>query len=136
MLRRHQEAVRANPLFSGCAHDELRAVAGLGTRVHVEEGRVLVRQGQTGTEFFIVVSGVARCEIGGDQVARFGPGDFFGEMAALDRGPRTATVVADSSMDLLVFTPGEFRSLVDASGSIAYRMMVELANRLRRSNAA
>jgi CRP-like cAMP-binding protein len=124
------------PLFAGLDKQGLAKIARLGTPARIEPGQVLTRQGHTGREFLIVVGGFARCQIDGRVVARFGPGDFFGEVALLDGGPRTATVVAMTPMDVLVFTASEFTSLVLASGEVAYRLMTQLAARLRTANAA
>jgi CRP/FNR family transcriptional regulator, cyclic AMP receptor protein len=122
--------------FSGCDRQELGKIARLGTAVRVEPGRVLTRQGHMGSEFFVVVAGVARCEVDDRVVASFGPGDFFGEMALLDGGPRTATVSAVAPMEVLVFSAAEFVSLVQTSGEVARRVMSHLAARLRTANAA
>jgi CRP/FNR family cyclic AMP-dependent transcriptional regulator len=123
-------------LFDGCDLKERRAIVKLATGVSVQEGRVLIRQGHTGSEFFIVLSGFASCEIDGRRVARFGAGDFFGEIALLDGGPRTASVSATTAMDLLVFNRGEFVALIELSGKVAHRLSGELAARLRAANAA
>ena len=136
MARTHRTDLPNLRLFAGCDAKERDVIAKLATAVCVEEGRVLIRQGQTGSEFFVILNGFAKCDIDGRVVARFGVGDFFGEMALLDGGPRTATVAATSPMELLVFTRGEFVALVEASGTVAYRLSGELAARLRAANAA
>jgi CRP-like cAMP-binding protein len=119
------------PLFSACSKAELRRIVGLGTSLSVAPGAVLTKQGAVGREFFLVTSGTARCYIDGKQVARFGPGDFFGEMALLDQAPRTATIVADDSMDLLVLDAREFDSLLDDAPSITRKLLKALAARQR-----
>ncbi|HEY5886827.1 MAG TPA: cyclic nucleotide-binding domain-containing protein, partial [Acidimicrobiales bacterium] len=86
----------AVPLFADLDRRELEAVAELGTDVDVEEGRELVRQGDGASEAFLVVSGTALAARDGEELATFGPGDFFGEMALLVHGHRSATVTATS----------------------------------------
>jgi CRP/FNR family cyclic AMP-dependent transcriptional regulator len=125
----------AVPLFSTCSKAELRAIASLGTELNVAAGRVLTEQGKPGREFFLVISGTARCEINGKRVATFGPGDFFGEMALIDRGPRTATVTAETPMELLVLDSREFNELLDASPSISKKLLLAFAARRREDDA-
>lgn len=119
------------PLFSGCTKDQLRHLAAQGTKLAVSEGRVLTEQGGLQEEFFMVLSGEARCLVDGVEVARFGPGDFFGEMTLLDHGPRTATVIAATPMEVLVLTRSEFRTVVENAPDLAWRLLVNLAGRLR-----
>ena len=119
------------PLFSACSRSELRHIAGLGTEVQVAPGATLTKQGAVGREFFLVTKGSARCSRDGNLVARFGPGDFFGEMALLDRAPRNATIVADEPMTVLVLDAGEFETLLDESPSIGRKLLKALAERQR-----
>ena len=102
------ELLKAVPLFSGCTQGELRAVAQLGTPIDVDKGEVLTEQGSAGREFFLVLSGVASCRVGKRQVAQFTTGNYFGELALLQGGVRTADVVAETDMELLVLDAREF----------------------------
>lgn len=129
------EMLAAVPLFSECSKEELRRIVGLGTSVEVPAGTTLTRQGAVGREFFLVTSGTAKCYIDDRLVARFGPGDFFGEMALLDRAPRTATIVADDQMEVLVLDAREFDSLIDDAPSIARKLLKALAARQRVTSA-
>ncbi len=129
------EMLHAVPLLSACNKRELREVAKLGVPLPVADGAVLTEQGQPGREFFLVLDGKARCEVDGSVVAEFGPGDFFGEMALLDHGPRHATVVADGPGEVLVLDGREFNSLLDASPTIARKLLTALAER-ERANAS
>ena len=123
------ETLHAVPLLSGCNKKELRQIASLGSPISVGEGKALTTQGKPGSEFFVVVNGEARCEVDGTLVAKFGPGDYFGEMALLEHGPRRATVVAEGPLDLIVFDGREFLTLIDASPSITRKLLVTLAKR-------
>jgi CRP/FNR family cyclic AMP-dependent transcriptional regulator len=129
------DMLHAVPLLSACSTRELRAVANLGTQLPVDDGRVLIEQGKPGREFFLLTSGKARCLVDGTEVARFGPGDFFGEMALLERGPRQATVVVvDGPAEVLVLDGREFDHLLDASPSTARKLLKAVAER-ERANA-
>ncbi|HXQ59573.1 MAG TPA: Crp/Fnr family transcriptional regulator [Acidimicrobiales bacterium] len=113
----------------------MKRLSHLGTRVPVRAGQRLTTAGNRGAEVLIVLSGTATCLVGESEKARFGPGDFFGEVATLDGGPRTATVVARTDMDVLVLNRFEFETLVKSSPDVAHRMLKEMAHRLRRANA-
>jgi CRP/FNR family transcriptional regulator, cyclic AMP receptor protein len=130
------EAIRSIPLFSDCNTKELREVARLGTPTMMSVGTTIAREGSTGRELLVVLSGEATCRSKGRKLARFGPGDFFGEMSLLDHGPRSATVVADSDMELLVLESREFRRLIEASPSIAWKVLGTMAARLRQADEA
>lgn len=125
-----------SPLFAFSTQRERRALARLGTDVTVGPGSVLTPEGRPGREFFIVKRGEATCSIRGLTRARFEPGDFFGEMALLDGGPRTATVTADTTMELMVFGATEFRSMLENSVGVRQRLLIEMARRLRQADAA
>ncbi|HMD46313.1 MAG TPA: cyclic nucleotide-binding domain-containing protein [Acidimicrobiales bacterium] len=128
------DVLQAVPLFSGCSAKELRTIAGLGTDLSVKEGTVLTEEGAPGSELVIVLAGEASCSIKGQEVAVFERGDFFGEMSLLDSGPRSATVVAKTDMDVLILEGREFKRLVIESPAIAWKMLVAMAGRLRRAD--
>ena len=123
------------PLFSACSKAELRSIAQLGTEVGVADGTMVTEQGKPGFEFCLVMGGKARCLVDGTQVAVFGPGDYFGEMALIDRGPRHATVIADGPLQLLVLDAREFSSMLDDAPSISKKLLTSFAAR-ERANAS
>jgi CRP-like cAMP-binding protein len=126
------ELLRSVWLFERCTAKELQAIARLTTPMLVDAGRVLASEGSTGGEFFVIVEGRAEASIRGTPVAELKPGDFFGEMALLDHGPRVATVVATEPMLLLVLSGREFDALVEkAIPSVSRRMLMVLGERLR-----
>ena len=129
------DLLKAVPLFSSCSHSEVRTIASLGTPVDVAEGTYLTRRGQPGREFFLVLDGEASCRIGRKEVARFSSGDYFGELALLHGGIRTADVVAATPMTLLVFDAREFRSLLMTTPTISVKMLAHVAERLEEANA-
>ena len=118
------------PLFADLDRKHLEAVASLGTDVSIEEGRELAREGDPAAEAFLVLTGTARADRGGEEIATFGPGDFFGEMALLVHGPRTATVVATSAMEVRAFHKSEFDDLLDRSPEVAVKILRTTAERL------
>ncbi len=129
------DLLKAVPLFSSCSHHELRAIAQLGTPVEAEEGAYLTEDGHPGREFFLVLEGTASCQVHGKEVNRFGPGDYFGELALLHGGLRTADVVAVTPMELLVLDAREFRSMLTTTPSIGVKMLAHLAERLTEADA-
>jgi len=108
--------------------------AWLVTRFEAGMVSVLAEQGQPGREFFVVVDGSATATRNGVELARLGSGSFFGELALLDGGNRTATVVAETDMHLLLLTRSEFKELHATAPSVAYKMLAELGVRLRRAD--
>ena len=130
------DAVNAIPLFSACNRKELREVARLGTKISVAKGTTITTEGAPGYELLIILEGSATCRVKGRKVARFGHGDFFGEMSLLDKGPRSATVIADSTMELLALDGREFRRLTAASPTIAWKILVAMAGRLRTADSS
>ena len=127
-------SLRSVDLFSGCNRTQLGRIDSLTTSIEVNRGTVLVKEGKTGLEFFVIVKGRATASRQGLWLAEFGPGSFFGELAILDHGQRTATVTADTDMSLLVFSRPEFWSLQRSVPSVVDKMAVELSRRLRSTN--
>lgn len=123
------------PLFSACSRRELGKIAKAGDEMSVEAGHVLVTQGDAGRECFIVVDGTATVKRGNRKVASLGPGDCVGELALLDHGPRTATVVADGPMDLFVLGAREFAGVLEDVPSLSRKVMSALAGRVRELDA-
>ena len=118
-------------LFSGCSKKELQSVAGLCTPLSLDEGFVLTTEGTPGLQCFVIVDGTARVTIGGRKVGEIGPGECVGEMALLDGGPRSATVTAESPMNVYALSVSEFRSLLKVSPTILGKIATSLARRLR-----
>lgn len=118
-------------LFRACSRKELEYIARLTDEVRVEAGRVLATKDQPGHEFFLILEGTAVVQI--DDGIELGPGDFFGELALLDGGPRLASVVAKTDMVLVVLGHREFTSLIGEVPTISRSIMTVLAQRLREA---
>ena len=123
------------PLFSAFSKKDLQLVSKNAEDVKVDAGKVLVSEGSAGSEFFIIVDGKARVTRRGKKVAELGPGDFFGDLALLDRAPRNATVVAETPMEVLVLGQREFAALIDEVPGFAHKLLAGLARRLREADA-
>jgi CRP-like cAMP-binding protein len=122
------------PLFSACSKKDLTLVARRAEEVRVPAGKVLVREGETGHEFFVIVDGTARVTRQGKRVATLGPGKAFGELALLDKHPRNATVIAESDMDLVVLGQREFAGIIDEVPGFARKLLAGMAARLREAD--
>ncbi len=121
-------------LFAGCPTRELRKLSKLGTRTKVGAGTRLVSEGAYDHDVMVVLSGTATCVVGTRLVASFGAGDLFGEIAALDDSPRTATVEAATDMELIVLDRRHFERSLDLSPPLAMRVLQVAARRLRSAN--
>src|ERR1017187_7480749 len=110
-------------LFSSCTASELRKIRSSLDEVVVPAGKVLVEEGRIGMEFFLIVSGTAAVTREGKKVATLGPGGYFGELALLDRRPRSASVVSATDMDLLVLSQRQFNGLLESVPTIARKML-------------
>jgi Cyclic nucleotide-binding domain len=117
-------------LFRSCAKRELRELARITTPVSVPAGRVLCRKGRFEPQCFVVVEGEATATIDGEQVATFGPGGLFGELALIDRGSQPLTVTAETDMRLLVLSMSEFDELVEKVPTVTKRILAGLAARV------
>lgn len=118
-------------LFRGASQKELAEISKVTTEVSLEPGTVLVEQGAQAREAFVILSGEGEVTVDGKQVATVGPGDCVGEIALLDKGPRSATVVATSQMEALVLDPREFNSLLLNVPAIAVKVAAALAAQVR-----
>jgi CRP-like cAMP-binding protein len=119
-------------LFDGITARQRAAIRRLSTEVAVEPGRVLLREGQSSRQFFVVNAGRARVTVGGVYVGCIEAGSFAGEMSLFDLRPCVATVTAATPMHLQVFAPVEFRALMDLGiPGLAEQMLRTVSERLR-----
>jgi CRP/FNR family cyclic AMP-dependent transcriptional regulator len=125
------EALRAVSLFAGLRGRDLEQVAQMADEVDLPAGHVLMREGESGSQMFIIASGEAKIERGGREIAREGPGSFLGEMAILAEGPRTATATLTEPSHLFVLAHREFHSLMDEVPAVRQCVLDEVARRLR-----
>lgn len=125
------ELLKRTPLLSDLGRRELEEVERLVDEVDVPAGKVLMREGDAGREFFVLVTGTVAIDRRGTRVRTLEPGDFFGEIALLAEGPRTATATTEGPATLLVLGHREFHSLMDKYPAIRTCVLDALAKRIR-----
>jgi CRP/FNR family transcriptional regulator, cyclic AMP receptor protein len=125
--------VKAVPIFSSCTQKELKGIATSGKEVSFETGRVICKEGDTGVGLHIILEGEVKVLVGGRTRRRLGPGAFFGEIALLDGGPRSASVVAESPVRTFAITSWNFRSVLKEHPSMPVKMLEEVCKRLREN---
>ena len=127
--------LRSSPLFARTSEAELSRITSLADELHVDPGAELTVEGQAGNTFFVIAKGTATVTREGRRLAALGPGSYFGEIALLEQGPRTATVTADSRMWLFVFDAAGFASLMNGVQSVADEVFRALAERKRHDQS-
>jgi CRP-like cAMP-binding protein len=123
-------------LFESCSGRQLRAIARIAEVQEAPAGLVLARAGEPGDRFFVIVDGAARVEVSPQKHGRMGPGAFFGEMSLLDGEPRSATVIADTAVRLLVIHRRDFVTLLREVPALTQRMLETLCQRVRAAEKA
>lgn len=132
---RRQEFLAQVPLFAGCTRRELDALARAAEVVDFPVGQVLMVEGGSGHEFLVIVDGQVQVERHGSVVAKLGPGDYVGELALLDAGPRTATVRTTTATTAVLLGAREFWSAVDSIPRFDRKLLAGMARRLRDAEA-
>src|SRR2546423_1495824 len=130
-LHETEEVLRTIPLFAGCSAHDLRFIASRARTRAYPEGAVVCTQGQPADGFFLIVEGRAEARRDGVLLRGMGPGDFFGEIALIDAGPRTATVTATTSLSCFVIGSQQFRDILGQNAEIAVRVLDAVTRRLR-----
>ena len=122
-------------LFSACTDRELVQIRKASDDVAVAAGDRIVREGEVGTDFYLILEGEAVVSRAGSKVATLGPGQYFGELAVLDHAPRNATVSAATPMKLLTLGAREFSAVLDEIPGLAHKFLIEMARRVREHDA-
>lgn len=125
------EKLRRVPLFAALGRRELERLGMLTDQVDLPAGRVLMREGDRGEELFVLMSGAARVERDGRDQATMQADDFFGEIALVDGGPRTATVTLTEDSTLLVVGRRQFQQLLEEFPDVRLQVLEALARRVR-----
>ena len=128
------DALGRCPFFQGLSRGELLEVAKVTEDLEVDEGRVLTRQGQSGSEFFVIIEGEVTVTKDGQEVRTLGPGDFFGEIALIEDTPRTATVTAKTPLRFFVLTRQAFRSLLAHQPELEQKVLTALQERVEATS--
>lgn len=121
-------------MFSSLNKKELALVSKASEVVKVPGGTEIVKEGEIGHEFYLILSGSATVNRGGEDIAELRPGNYFGEMSLLDKGPRSATVTADSDSELVIIGQREFAGVLEEVPAVAHKLLVSMAARLREAD--
>lgn len=131
------QLLKETGLFSSCTDKELESVMVTAKERAFDTGEVIIREGDPGLGFYLLLEGTAEVRKGGKAVAELDAGDYFGEMALLlEDTPRTADVVATSQVKCLVITQWDLRALISTHPDIGMKIMNELALRLSGTEKA
>lgn len=127
------DALKPVPLFADLDDDERGQVAHLFKERRFDAGETVIREGTGGAAFYLIDTGEARVTVGGAERAALGPGDYFGEIALIDEGPRSATVTAVSDLVCQGITLWDFKPLVEGNGVIGWKLLQAMVKRLREA---
>jgi CRP/FNR family transcriptional regulator, cyclic AMP receptor protein len=128
---RRAELLAGCPLFRGVGQEHLAALGERATEVDFPARHVIVRQGEIGTGFFVVVEGSVKVIRDAQTLATLGPGEFFGELSVLDGRPRIAQVVAEEPTRCLALASWDFEKLLLDQPALSLAILRGLAGRLR-----
>ena len=130
------DALGRVPLLAGLSRRELSKILEFSEELEFFPGKVIVKAGNQARDFYLVLQGHARLTVPMRRTALLGPGDYFGEMAVLDGGPRSATIVADTHVAALRIGRTQFIRLLDEHGPIGRKILVEMSKHVRAAEAA
>ena len=123
------------PLFAGVDREGLEEIGRIAEEIEAKAGTDLTHEGRHEGYFFVIVSGSVRIDRGGQTINTIGPGDFLGEIALLDGGPRTATATTEAPSRLLKITHQAFHQLLDTSPGVRTAVLGAAGARLRAIDA-
>jgi CRP/FNR family cyclic AMP-dependent transcriptional regulator len=129
------ELLQRIPLFAELEPRELERLSGSFKERTFEAGQPVATEGEGGAGFFVIESGEASVTVHGDERGRLGPGDYFGDVAMIDQGDRTASIKAESDLKCYGLTFWDFRPIVESEPRIAWPLLQAMAKRLRRAEA-
>jgi len=119
------------PLFNGLDRHQVERLGQLAEEVDVPAGKVLIRQGDVGGDLMVLATGTVAVDRDGSRINTLGPGDFFGEIALIDGGARTATITTEQPCRLVVLGHREFHAAMDEFPAVASQILATLAHRIR-----
>ena len=129
------ELLQRVPLFAELEGRELERLSGSFKERTFGAGQPVATEGEGGAGFFVIESGDAVVTVHGEERGRLGPGDYFRDIALIDRGARSATITADSDLHCYGLTFWDFRPLVESDARIAWPLLQAMAKRLRAAEA-
>jgi CRP/FNR family transcriptional regulator, cyclic AMP receptor protein len=125
------EALQRVPLFADLTKREVQQIARLFKERRFSQGETVVKEGSGGAAFFVIEAGEATVFIRGKEHTTLKPGDYFGEIALIDQGTRMATITASSELVCYGVTFWDFRPLVEANGSIGWKLLQRIVKMYR-----
>ena len=128
------ELLRKIDLFELMSNKELSRLAKSFRETRFSAGETIATEGTRGVGFFVIGEGTVRYSVHGEEVGEGGPGDYFGEIALVDDGPRTATVMAGTDVTAYGLASWEFQPLVEENAALAWELLQGMAKRLRAAN--
>jgi CRP-like cAMP-binding protein len=129
------ELLQRVPLFQGLDRKQLEQLSRAFTDRTFPAGHEMTSEGAGGVGFFVIGDGEAVVTVHGEERRTLGAGDYFGEVALIDEGARSATITAKTDVKAYGLTPWQFRPLVEENASIAWPLLVTMAKRLREAGA-
>jgi CRP-like cAMP-binding protein len=130
MAKPSTDLLRQIPLFSGLEDRDLESLSEEFNERHFPAGQAIALEGEGGLVFFVVEKGEAEVEVHGDPVGTLGPGASFGEIALIDRRPRTATVTAKTDLTCYSLPVFVFRPFVESRPQVAWKLLEAMADRV------
>jgi CRP/FNR family transcriptional regulator, cyclic AMP receptor protein len=121
------------PWFAACTEEQLLEMARIAERLHIQAGEVILREGRLGRELFVILEGTATVTRGGRVVNVRHAGDYFGELAAIDAVPRSATVTATTDLEVLIVGPREFEEMMQIPG-FRNALLTGMSRRIREAD--
>jgi CRP/FNR family cyclic AMP-dependent transcriptional regulator len=125
------ELLRRVPLFADLSNRDLKKLSQSFKESKFPAGDTIAAEGKRGVGFFVIGEGEVTYSVRGAETGKGGPGDYFGEIALIDDGARSATVAAATDVTAYGLTSWEFRPLVETNASIAWELLQAMAKRLR-----
>ena len=127
-------ALAGVPIFTGFSVRHLNRLAGDADELSFTPGQSIVMEGEPGEALFVVLAGQGKVVRGGKRVGRVLPGDFFGELSAIDGGPRSASIVAETPMNVLRLFRHTLTRLIDEEPQVALTLLDGIVRRIREIN--
>ncbi len=127
------EHLQGVPWFAACTEEQLSEMARIAERLRIQAGEVIVREGRLGRELFVILEGTATVTRAGRVVNILHAGDYFGELAAIEAVPRSATVQAATELDVLIIGPREFETMMEISG-FRNALLAGMSRRIREAD--